>query len=102
MARSLDELQTLLAGIEDVADAYLQPPTSGMQYPCIKYERGDPSAVSFADNVKYAFKKAYTVTVIDRDPKSLIPDRVEALPHCRYQRFYRTEGLNHFVFQLYF
>lgn len=101
MARSPSDLQMILKGLDGVEDAYLQPSTS-IVYPCIVFERGLPSDVSFADNIKYLLKKAYTVTVIDRDPKSLIPDQVEALPYCRFDRKFNTDGLNHFVFQLFF
>jgi hypothetical protein len=101
MAQPLTQLQGLLKAIDGVEDAYIQAPTT-LKYPCIMIERGLPSDVSFADNIKYLLKKAYTVTVIDRDPMSLIPDQVEGLPNCRFDRFFRTEGLNHFVFQLFF
>lgn len=79
---------------------YFQPPPR-MEYPCIKYER-DESWVSRADNLMYLFKKRYQVTVIDRDPDSAIPDMVEALPFTRFQRFFPKDGLNHWVFSLYF
>jgi hypothetical protein len=101
MARSLDELQLLLKGLDGVKDAYIQAPTT-MEYPCIMIERGGRSDSSFADNLKYWFKKGYTITVVDRDPKSLIPDQVEGLPLCEFDRFFRANGFNHFVFQLFF
>lgn len=102
MARSLTDLQALLAGMDDVEAAYIQAPTTGMKYPCIMIERGSRSDVSFADNVKYMLKKAYTITVMDRSPDSLIPDQVEGLPYSEFDRFFRSDGLNHFVFQLFF
>lgn len=101
MARPQSELQEILEDLEGVVEAYFQPKTD-LEFPCIVYERGNPSEVSFADNLKYVLKKGYTITVIDRAPDSPIPDQVEALPHCRYERFFRTDGLNHFVFQLFF
>lgn len=101
MARSQTELQAILEGLEGVQAAYFQAPTS-LVYPCIVYERGLPSNVRYADNLKYLLLKGYTVTVIDRNPLSLIPDLVEGLKHCEFNRFFRTDGLNHFVFQLYF
>lgn len=101
MARSRLELHEILKGLDGVVDAYFQPKTD-LEFPCIVYERGIRSDVSFADNVKYLFKKGYTLTVIDRNPDSLIPDQVEGLPYCQFDRFFRTEGLNHFVFQLFF
>jgi hypothetical protein len=101
MARPRSQLHDILKNLDGVADAYFQAPTTGMQYPCIKYQRSRSLAFD-ADNLKYLLYKRYTVTVIDRDPDSLIPDQVEALPHSRFDRFYAVEGLNHFVFDLYF
>lgn len=100
MARSPEELQTVLAELEGVEAAYFQPPTK-MQFPCIKFERDD-SFVSHADNVMYWFLKRYQVTVIDRRPDSAIPDLVEALPHTAFDRFDVTDGLNHWTYNLYF
>lgn len=100
MARSQSQLHEVLVALTDASNVYFQPPTP-MAYPCIIYERSS-SKVSFADNVKYVLLKGYTITVIDRNPVSLIPDQVEALPHCRFDRFFKTDGLNHFVFQLFF
>lgn len=102
MARPLSELQVILKGLVGVKDAYIQPPTNGMDYPCIMIERTLPSDVSHADNIKYVLKKAYTITVIDRNPDGPIPDQVEGLPYARFERSFKTNGLNHFVFQLFF
>lgn len=102
MARALSELQALLKGLDGVKDAYIQPPTEGMQYPCIMIERGGLSDIKFADNKKYRILKAYDITVVDRAPDSGIPDLVEGLPYAEFNRFFRLNNLNHFVFQLYF
>lgn len=101
MARSQQDLQTLLSEIPGVEGVYMQPPSTGMEYPAIKYER-DNSWVSHADNLMYFFLKRYQVTVIDRDPDSAIPDLVEALPHCGFDRYYVAANLNHWVYNMYF
>lgn len=101
MARPLSELQALLKGLEGVKDAYIQPPTEGMEYPCIMIERAN-SDVDHADNRIFHLMKGYTVTVMDRAPDSPIPDLVEGLQYARFDRFFRTNGLNHFVFQMFF
>lgn len=101
MAQSLSQLQSILKGLEGVKDAYIQVKNQTMEYPCIVIERDD-SFYLFADNIKYIFKKRYTVTVIDRKPDSLIPDLVEELPLTTFDRKFSTEGLNHFVFKMYF
>ena len=102
MALPLSELQQLLKALEGVRDAYVQAPTEGMEYPCIMIERGLPSSVWRADNGIHHLKKGYTVTVIDRAPDSPIPDLVEGLQYVQFDRFFRTNGLNHFVFQMFF
>lgn len=44
----------------------------------------------------------YTVTIIDRNPDSAIPNKVAELPLCSFNRFYTADNLNHFVYNLYF
>lgn len=94
------QLQSLLEGIAE--HVYFQPPPNiDMQYPCIVYNR-DSARSAFADNEPYRYTKRYSVTVIDRDPDSPIPDQVAALPLCTYSRFFIADNLNHDVFTLYF
>lgn len=98
--RSRLQLQAILEAI--IGNVYFQPPaTVKMKYPCIRYERSDMDT-QFADNKPYSHTKRYTVTVIDRDPDSDIPDKVAALPLCRFDRFYTADNLNHDVFELFF
>lgn len=94
------QLQSLL---EQIADhVYFQPPSNiNLQYPCIIYAR-DGSNVQRAANLPYRNTKRYMVTVIDRDPDSSLPDKVEELPMCSFNRFYAVENLNHHVFNLFF
>lgn len=100
MAKPVEDLQALLKDIPGVKDAYIQKET-GMEYPCIRIERDD-SRVFHANNRLHWFKKRYKLTVIDRDPGSAIPDHVEELPYTSFDRFYRADGLNHFVFNSFF
>jgi len=96
------ELQTVLEGLQDGVAVYFQPPENvTMSYPAIVYNR-DYLAVDFADNSPYNRKIRYQVTVIDRDPDSLIPDKVASLPLMHYVRHYTTENLNHDIYDVYF
>lgn len=96
------ELQTVLEGLQDGVSVYFQPPENvTMSYPAIVYNR-DYLAVDFADNSPYNRKIRYQVTVIDRDPDSLIPDKVASLPLMHYVRHYTTENLNHDIYDVYF
>lgn len=72
-----------------------------MTYPAIVYHRDDMDT-KFADNNPYGRTTRYLVTVIDRDPDSLVPGKVADLPKCMFNRAYVAENLNHDVFILYF
>ena len=72
-----------------------------MRYPCIVYEPG-ATDTDYADDISYRRTKRYQVTVIDRNPDSLIPDTVAQLRLCRHNRFFTANNLNHHVFDLYF
>ena len=82
-------------------NVYFQPPESvKLTYPCIIYERrsGD---TSHADDLPYRFNWSYTVTVIDPNPDSEIPDKVAMLPMCKADRCFTSDNLNHTVFVMY-
>lgn len=96
------ELQTLFINLLGLDHVYFQPPPSLlMQYPCIVYERSKVDT-KFADNRPYKHTKRYQVTVIDRDPDSDIPDKVGNFPMCSHSRFFKADGLNHNVYDLFF
>ena len=83
-------------------NVYFQPPSANeMNYPCIRYVLSKPD-VKYADNTKYLNTKCYQVTIIDEDPDSELPDKLEAFPLCQLDRFYPADDLNHWVFTLYF
>lgn len=100
MAPRLD-LQAALELLIGSSNVYFQPPSNlQMQYPCIVYERSNAST-DFADDRPYRYTKRYQVTVIDRNPDSLIPDKVAGLPQCVFNRHFKADNLNHDVFNLY-
>lgn len=101
MAQRL-QLQALFENMLGSGDVYFQPPaTVQMKYPCIVYKR-DTADTRFADNIPYRYTKRYLVTVIDRNPDSVIPDKVAALPLCVHLRFFTKNNLNHDVYYVYF
>lgn len=97
------QLQSLLESIiGPEGKAYFQPPENiKMSYPAIVYRR-DYVKNMFADNKPYRNTKRYEVTVIDRDPDSLIPDKVAALPLCEFSKHFVVDNLNHDIYSLYF
>lgn len=81
---------------------YFEPPADKqMRYPCIRYNHSN-DLDTFADNIHYQTSKRYTVTIIDEDPDSEIPNRLKQLPYCSSDRNFAVDGLHHFVFTLYY
>ena len=96
------KLQTLLESIKGVSKVYFQPPeTVKMSYPCIVYSL-DADKGLHANNGLYFLRKRYMLTVIDKNPDSVIPDAVRGLPYCDFERSYKKDNLNHWVFTIYF
>lgn len=94
-----DILRTQILGSDNV---YFQPPESvKMSYPAIRYELSRID-LQYADDRPYMSAKRYSVTIIDKNPDSFLPDLITALPFCSFNRFYTADNLNHWVFDLYF
>ena len=83
-------------------NVYYQPPESiKMQYPAIVYSRNALEKVS-ADNTAYAIHQSYHVVLIDRQPDSPIVDNLIRLPYSRHQSTYKSDGMNHDAFEIYY
>lgn len=96
------ELQALLEELLGSDKVYFQePPSLLMSYPCIVYKR-ERIDIKHANNFPYKKENRYALTVIDKNPDSLIPDKVSSLPKVSYSRFFTANNLNHTVFYLYF
>lgn len=95
-------LHDILVATLGSPNVYFQPPsTVNMDYPCIVYSRSRIDEKR-ADNKMYSYTKAYTVTVIDPNPDSSIPDKVLALPLCSFDRHFTANNLNHDAFNIYY
>lgn len=97
------ELQKLLEKIPGVKKVYFQPPeTIRMKYPCIRYNRDGAFKIE-ADDYPYHTRTRYSVTVIDPDPDSKIPDYIlNHFQFCRADRNYTADNLNHAVFTIHY
>ena len=95
------ELQTRLEDILGSRNCYFQPPASvQMKYPAIVYSLSTIVKLHANDDM-YKPLKAYMVTLIDKNPDSPFVDEILKLPYCRFDRFYASDNLNHWVFTLY-
>ena len=100
MASRLD-LQDKLEELNENRNVYFQPPSNiQMNYPAIKYEI-DRIDTKFANDSSYIRNKRYTITVISKNAKPEIIDKLLDLPMCTLDRSYQSDNLNHFVFTIY-
>ena len=94
-----DKLETL----NNVRKVYYQPPASiKIEYPCVIYTLSNYLS-NRANNRLYLDWPRYTVTVIDKNPESEIPDQLKNLTNgfvVTFDRFYTYDNLNHWVFDL--
>lgn len=96
------DLHELLCKILGTRNVYFQPPeTVKMEYPCIVYKR-NLIDTDFADDKPYKNTKRYSITVIDKNPDSEIPDKVAMLPMCRFDTHFTSENLNHDTYNIYY
>lgn len=101
MAQTRVELHEILCDILGSRNVYFRPPSIGMKYPCIKYNLESGNA-RYADDKKYINKNRWSIIVIDEDPDSEIPSKIQELRYCSFDRTYEADGLNHFVHTLYY
>lgn len=95
-------LQQVLEELIGSKNVYYQPPPSmRIKYPAIVYSRSNIEN-RHADNQVYSSTKQYEIIVIDEDPDSTLPDKVNHLPSARFNRHYTADNLNHDVFTIYF
>ena len=82
---------------------YFNPPESvRMTYPCIRYSLGAPNQHR-ANGRIYKNTNRYEVAVIDYDPESEIPDKIQDMfPYASIDRRYRADNLNHTILTIYY
>lgn len=82
-------------------NVYFQPPASvKLQYPAIVYSRKDFS-IKRANNSAYIIVPGYEGVLIDKNPDSEYLERILQLEHCRFDRHYTADNLNHDTFTIY-
>ena len=97
------ELQAELENVLGSGNVYFQPPASiKMSYPAIVYSLERDTHLNANDKLYY-LKKRYTLTVIDKNPDTTIPDSlILAFQYCSFDRHYKADNLNHYVLTIYY
>lgn len=97
------QLQNILEHIDGVAHVYSNPPSRGMEYPCILFRRTKRNAV-YANNKKYIKGEEFRLTFITKDETTApyVLDQLEELQYCDAGTIYAKDGLNHYVYSITF
>ena len=100
MSNRLD-LQATFEKILGSRNVYFQPPESvKLNYPAIVYAIKDVET-AFADNRAYLKAPSYEVTLIDKNPDNAFVEAILDIPYCTFDRHYKADNLNHYVFTLF-
>ena len=100
MSNRLD-LQAKFEAILGSRNVYFQPPESvKLSYPAIVYAIKDVET-TFADNRAYLKAPSYEVTLIDKNPDNAFVEAILDIPYCTFDRHYKVDNLNHYVFTLF-
>ena len=96
------ELQKKLEELLGTKNVYYQPPeTVKMIYPAIRYSKSRIETRKAEDSI-YLKNTRYEVIVIDPRPDNPVIDKLLELPHCSYDRHYKSDNLNHDALTLYY
>lgn len=84
-------------------NVYFQPPSNiSLTYPCIIYQKNGKQG-RYADDDLYSNIQRYNLTVIDKDPDSVIADNIEKhFGYCKITDNFTTDNLNHTSLSLYY
>jgi hypothetical protein len=98
-------LHDILCNIEGVSSVYYQPPSNHvLKYPCLIYGISDYNNF-YSNNIRYLTFPRYNLTLIDKNPKSSIHEKIMSLGNGCYvdfDRFFTSDNLNHWAYTLYF
>lgn len=96
------ELQTKFEEFLGSRNVYYQPPeTLKIDYPCIIYNRSDILNIN-ADDMHYNNRTCYTVIVVDKTPDNPVISKILEMPYTSYDRYYKSDNLNHDVLRVYY
>lgn len=95
------DFHKLLVSALGSKNVYFQPPESkSLTYPCIVYKLASIPE-KYADNTSYTNEYMYKVTLMHEDPDNDIVDKLLKIKHSKFENHYATQGLNHYVFNIY-
>lgn len=101
MTIATDELQDKLLEICPTV-YFMNPPKSGMQYPCIVLTRKFSQEQS-ANNRNYKIDVAYQASLLARTPGGEMQKKMmESFEHIHWENEFIEGGLTHSIFTIYY
>lgn len=96
------DLRDKLRDLVGSKNVYFQPPEgTRLSYPCIIYHLSGRKS-KYANDDRYKNEIAYDIQIIDEDPDSLLPERLEnAFTYASFSRFFVVDNLNHWAYRIY-
>lgn len=96
------DLQATLEDLLGSKNVYFQPPESvRMSYPAIVYSLDNIENRHANDSV-YNMRDRYSVTYITQNPDDQAIRVIASMPLCRFDRHYKADNLNHYIYTIYF
>lgn len=96
------ELHKILKDASKLERVYFQPHENvRLVYPCLIYSL-DGIKSEFGDNRGYIGNRQYQLTLITRDPDTVIIDRLMSLTMCTFSTSYVKDQLYHYIFRIYY
>ena len=100
--KTRSDLQTMLENLLGTRNVYFQPPESlKINYPCIIYSTNSVDNIH-GNNDVYKQDISYELVYVDSNPDNVIFKKLCNMEKCRFKRFYVSDNLNHFVFEIYY
>lgn len=102
MFKSSSDFQEFLEQKLGSRNVYFQPPAGVMMgYPAFRFNIATIDNQN-ADNIHYYQKTAYSLTYITEDADDPMVQTIASWQYCKYDRWYASDNLNHYVFTIYF
>ena len=100
MGKDRLSLHNKLLTVLGSTNVFFQPPASiVLKYPCIVYKL-DAIEGTHANGTRYLGTKRYLVTIIDKNPDTLLPDKILELPYSTFEDHFAIDNLNHYICSL--
>lgn len=104
LKQSRREFQKILESVISPygGNVYFQPPENiKLKFPCILFEVSSMD-LTHADNTLYERVIQFSVMYISKTTNEDVVDKLTALPYSWFERHFVQDGLNHYIFRIFY